>query len=95
MALGSAKRLPIRTCIIWRTVAVITSAASVAEAVALINRQKFDVLISDLNIGQPSDGFTVVSVIRRVQPEAVTFILTVTRILSLPSKPFAAKWTIT
>ena len=52
------------------------TAASVPEAIEIINKQKFDVLISDLNIGQPSDGFTVVSVMRRVQPEAVTFILT-------------------
>lgn len=54
----------------------VTTAASVPEAVDLINREKFDILISDLNIGQPSDGFTVVSVMRRVQPEAFTFILT-------------------
>lgn len=54
----------------------VKTAASVAEAVELINRERFDVLISDLNIGQPSDGFTVVSVMRRVQPDAVTFILT-------------------
>ncbi len=54
----------------------VTSAGSVTEAVDLINREKFDVLVSDLNIGQPGDGFTVVSVMRRVQPEAVTFILT-------------------
>lgn len=54
----------------------VTTAASVRDAVDLINKKNFDVLISDLNIGQPSDGFTVVSVMRRVQPEAVTFILT-------------------
>ena len=54
----------------------VSTASSVAEAVDLINKENFDVLISDLNIGQPGDGFTVVSVMRRVQPEAVTFILT-------------------
>jgi ActR/RegA family two-component response regulator len=54
----------------------VKSAATVSEAVAFINREQFDVLISDLNIGQPGDGFTVVSVMRRVQPNAVTFILT-------------------
>jgi YesN/AraC family two-component response regulator len=53
-----------------------TTAASVPEALNLINAQKFDVLISDLNIGEPGDGFTVVSAMRRVQPEAATFILT-------------------
>ena len=54
----------------------VITAASVPEALNLINAQKFDVLISDLNIGEPGDGFTVVSAMRRVQPEAATFILT-------------------
>jgi YesN/AraC family two-component response regulator len=34
------------------------------------------VLIADLNVGQPGDGFTVVSAMRRTQPDCVTFILT-------------------
>jgi ActR/RegA family two-component response regulator len=54
----------------------VTSAASVPEALEIIGTQKFDVLLSDLNIGEPGDGFTVVSAMRRVQPEATTFILT-------------------
>jgi DNA-binding NtrC family response regulator len=54
----------------------LTVAASVPEALALISTRKFDVLISDLNIGEPGDGFTVVSAMRRTQPEASTFILT-------------------
>jgi len=54
----------------------VTTAASVADALHEINHQHFDVLLSDLNIGQPGDGFTVVSAMRRVQPEAATFILT-------------------
>ncbi len=54
----------------------VTLAANVGDALQLINQQEFDVLISDLNIGQPGDGFTIVSVMRRVQPRAVTFILT-------------------
>ena len=54
----------------------VVTAASVSEALEKINREKFDVLLSDLNIGQPGDGFTVVSAMRRVQPEACTFILT-------------------
>ena len=37
---------------------------------------QFDVLISDLNIGQPGDGFTVVSAMRRSQPACITLILT-------------------
>jgi DNA-binding response OmpR family regulator len=54
----------------------VTVAATVAEALALITAQKYDILISDLNIGLPSDGFTVVSAMRRTQPEAITIILT-------------------
>jgi DNA-binding NtrC family response regulator len=54
----------------------VTAAATVPEALALIATRQFDVLISDLNIGQPGDGFTVVSAMRRTQPEATTFILT-------------------
>ena len=33
-------------------------------------------LISDLNIGEPGDGFTVVSAMRRTQPNCLNFILT-------------------
>jgi ActR/RegA family two-component response regulator len=51
-------------------------AGTVPEALERIHREQFDVLISDLNIGEPGDGFTVVSAMRRSQPEAVTFILT-------------------
>jgi ActR/RegA family two-component response regulator len=54
----------------------VVTAASVAEAIGLINQQTFDILLSDLNIGQPGDGFTVVSAMRRIQPQAKTFILT-------------------
>jgi two-component system response regulator RegA len=51
-------------------------AATVAEALTLVTAEKFDALVSDLDIGEPGDGFTVVSAMRRVQPEAVTVILT-------------------
>lgn len=54
----------------------VSAVASVAEALELISKQPFEVLLTDLNIGQPGDGFTVVSAMRRVQPEACTFILT-------------------
>jgi YesN/AraC family two-component response regulator len=54
----------------------VTSAASVAEALNLITQHKFDVLISDLNIGRPGDGFTVVSAMHALQPDALRFILT-------------------
>jgi len=54
----------------------VTVAASVAEALNLIATRSFDVLVSDLNIGEAGDGFTVVSAMRRTQPDAATFILT-------------------
>lgn len=54
----------------------VKAVASVPEALELVSNQKFDVLLADLNVGQPGDGFTVVSAMRRVQPDACTFILT-------------------
>jgi ActR/RegA family two-component response regulator len=54
----------------------VEAASSVSEALAAIHSRKFDVLISDLNIGSPGDGFTVVSAMRRTQPECLTLILT-------------------
>jgi DNA-binding response OmpR family regulator len=51
-------------------------AASVAEALTIITSQKFDVLISDLNMGSAADGFTIVSAMKRLNPECVNFILT-------------------
>jgi len=51
-------------------------AATVSEALSRIASDRFDVLIADLNVGQPGDGFTVVSAMRRTQPDCVTFILT-------------------
>lgn len=51
-------------------------AANVSDAIRLISNKQFDVLISDLNIETPGDGFTIVSAMRRMQPEATTFILT-------------------
>ena len=51
-------------------------AESVSEALELINHRPFDVLLTDLNIGTPADGFILVSAMRRIQPSAATFILT-------------------
>jgi DNA-binding response OmpR family regulator len=49
---------------------------TVNDALAQITSAQFDVLISDLNIGSPGDGFTVVSAMRRTQPTCITLILT-------------------
>jgi YesN/AraC family two-component response regulator len=36
----------------------------------------FDVLVSDLNIGQPYDGFTIASAMRRIHPKVATIMIT-------------------
>lgn len=54
----------------------VTVAATVPEALSEIGKNQFDVLISDLNIGHPADGFTVVSAMRRTQPDCLNLILT-------------------
>src|SRR3954471_24546682 len=54
----------------------VTPTGTVPDALRLISTEKFDVLIADLNVGNAGDGFTVVSAMRRTQPDAVNFILT-------------------
>jgi ActR/RegA family two-component response regulator len=54
----------------------VTTATTVAEALRAMNTHPFDALVSDLNIGEPGDGFTVVSAMRRTHPHCVNFILT-------------------
>jgi DNA-binding response OmpR family regulator len=53
----------------------VVSAASVTEALILIVTQSFDVLITDLHMPNPSDGFTVVSAMRHSQPKALTLLV--------------------
>lgn len=55
----------------------VTTASSVPEALKIItSEQRFDVLISDLNMGHIADGFTVVHTMRRVNPLCINLILT-------------------
>lgn len=54
----------------------VSAVATVPDALDLIGKLQFEVLLTDMNIGEPGDGFTVVSAMRRVQPDASTFILT-------------------
>lgn len=54
----------------------VTVTATVSDALREISSQRFDLLLSDLNIGEPGDGFTVVSAMRRTQPWAATIIIT-------------------
>ena len=55
---------------------VVTTAESVPDAIARIESANFDVLLSDLNIGQELDGFLVVSAMRKRHPHCINIILT-------------------
>lgn len=53
----------------------VVTACSVTEALACITTQNFDVLITDLHMPDPGDGFTVVSAMRHTQPNALTMLV--------------------
>src|SRR5579864_3501126 len=53
----------------------VVGAASVTEALRRIATESFDVLISDLHMPDPGDGFTVVSAMRHSQPNALTMLV--------------------
>jgi len=53
----------------------VVAAATVTEALKLIATESFDVLITDLHMPNPSDGFTVVSAMRHSQPDALTLLV--------------------
>ena len=51
-------------------------AATVPEALAEMESHKFDVLVSDLNIGEDGNGFTVIRAMRNTHPQCVAILLT-------------------
>ena len=51
-------------------------AASVPEALSEIRTHEFDVLLSDLNIGEDGGGFAVVRAMRKAYPNCVSILLT-------------------
>src|ERR1700722_11199863 len=53
----------------------VTRAANVTEALKFIATESFDVLITDLHMPNPSDGFAVVAAMRQTQPEALTLVV--------------------
>jgi DNA-binding response OmpR family regulator len=53
----------------------VAAAANVPEALKLIATESFDVLITDLHMPHPGDGFTVVSAMRHSQPNALTMLV--------------------
>jgi ActR/RegA family two-component response regulator len=54
----------------------VTAADTVSDALAHVTNTQFDVLITDLNIGEQDDGLAVVSAMRRTQPNCLILILT-------------------
>jgi DNA-binding NtrC family response regulator len=50
-------------------------AANVTEALKLITTESFDVLITDLHMPNPSDGFAVITAMRHIQPNALTLLV--------------------
>jgi ActR/RegA family two-component response regulator len=52
----------------------VVSATSVTEALRQIATQDFDVLITDLHMPEPGDGFTVITAMRHTQPEVLTIV---------------------
>jgi len=53
----------------------VATAATVTEALKRIATESFDVLITDLHMPDPGDGFTVVSAMRHSQPDALTMLV--------------------
>jgi DNA-binding response OmpR family regulator len=53
----------------------VVAASNVSDALRHIATQKFDVLLSDLHMPFPGDGFTLVSAMRNTHPEALTIVL--------------------
>jgi ActR/RegA family two-component response regulator len=53
----------------------VVAASSVTEALRRIATENFDVLITDLHMPDPGDGFTVVSAMRHSQPDALTLLV--------------------
>jgi len=53
----------------------VVAAASVTEALKHISTESFDVLITDLHMPNPGDGFTVVTAMRHSQPNALTLLV--------------------
>ena len=54
---------------------VVVAAANVTEALRHIATESFDVLITDLHMPNPGDGFTVVTAMRHSQPNALTLLV--------------------
>lgn len=54
----------------------VTAVANVPDALAEMDHNKYDVLISDLNIEKPGDGFSIIAAMHTRQPKCANVILT-------------------
>jgi ActR/RegA family two-component response regulator len=54
---------------------VVVPATNVTAALKLITTESFDVLITDLHMPSPSDGFAVITAMRHSQPDALTLLV--------------------
>lgn len=52
----------------------VTTAANVPDALRLVCSREFEVLVCDLHMPKPGDGFTVTSAMRHCHPEAVNIL---------------------
>jgi CheY-like chemotaxis protein len=64
----------------------ITVASDVGQALKLISSERYDVLLSDLHMPGASDGLTVISAMRHINPQAIAVLLT-----SFPEMDVAAQ----
>src|SRR5580765_5063640 len=53
----------------------VVTATNVSEALRQIVSQHFDVLVTDLHMPEPGDGFAVVTAMRHTQPDALTVVV--------------------
>lgn len=53
----------------------VTAVDTVSEALSQIRQQNFDVLLADLNIVDPGDGFALIGAMHQAQPDASAYIL--------------------
>jgi ActR/RegA family two-component response regulator len=54
----------------------VTTVGTVRDALTQINCVHYDVLLCDLNVEKPGDGFVVISAMRYAQPQCVSLVLT-------------------
>ena len=54
----------------------VTSVATLKDALLEMQSEKFDALLSDLNLSEANDGFVIIEEMRKAQPGCIIFVLT-------------------